>query len=148
MKLWKRQSEEKDEEQKIRIDFSLKREVFFVVVGAAGGAIIFGFMANIIPNANWLALFHYLDSIWTYSGCLFFIFIIYYCRDYNPYNNFDIDRDCNGNISIQNKNIEYQQDFKWFDIWSFYWFYSFYCIFYTHSTIYTITADGKVQWRV
>ncbi len=52
-----KRKEKKDDDEEIKIDFSLKREVFFVVVGAIFGAITFGLMETTFQMLNGLPYF-------------------------------------------------------------------------------------------
>jgi NADH:quinone reductase (non-electrogenic) len=82
----------------IRVDFSLKREVFFVVIGAILGAVTF-----VIPKAifevemglpyylTWIAFGHILGVYSSQSS---------YCRNSNSYANCHFHRSSSGNIPL------------------------------------------------
>ncbi|SRR6266540_5986824 len=85
----------------IRVDFSLKREVFFVVIGAILGAV-----SMLIPTAFEVGMGIPYYGTWVAFGHVVGVYSseAAFCRNCNSYNNFYFNRRCHWNFSLQNWN--------------------------------------------
>ena len=91
------QGKQKIRGQEARIDFSFKREMFFIVVGGFVGAL---FMAIPMTFSGKVLRIRYLDSIRTYSWCKSPPRVHYYRWSNDSYNNWDFNRHSVRNISL------------------------------------------------